>query len=155
MALKRVIKEFSEIKSNIENEPIDNHRIIDIYNINDNINQIEIIFLGPKDSPYEENINIISVKIPNDYPNKAPAMRFTNKIFHPNISSDGTICLDILKDNWRPIYTLRTIIMSIISLLSDPNPDSPLNSDAANYYRKSLITKQGRREYLKKINDFK
>ena len=154
MALKRVIKEFCEIRTNIENESIDHHRIIDIRNIDDNVLLIEIIFLGPKDSPYEENINTISVKIPNEYPNKAPIMKFTNKIYHPNISSDGTICLDILKENWRPIYTLRTIIMSIISLLSDPNPDSPLNGEAADYYRKSLISTKGRREYLKKISQF-
>jgi ubiquitin-conjugating enzyme (huntingtin interacting protein 2) len=70
----------------------------------------------------------------------------------PNISqSDGTICLDVLKDNWRPIYTLRTILISIISLLSDPNPDSPLNSDAATMYKNSLKNTKDRREYLKII----
>jgi len=151
MALRRIMKEFSEIKSNIENEPVDNHRLIDIKTINDNIYLMEIIFLGPKDSPYEENVNIISIKIPNEYPNKAPTMKFTNKIFHPNISSEGTICLDILKDNWRPIYTLRTIIISIISLLSDPNPDSPLNSEAAKLYRESLLSPIGRRKYSRKV----
>ena len=115
---------------------------------------MEICFLGPKETPYEEIVNNISIQIPKEYPHKAPNMRFINRIFHPNISTDGTICLDILKDNWRPIYTLRTTLMSIISLLSDPNPDSPLNGEAARMYEKSLKTKEARRKYNKMILSF-
>ena len=148
---RRVMNEFKEINNYINSESVDNHRFISIYNIKDDINKLEVCFLGPKESPYEEGVNTISISLPTDYPNRAPHMKFVNKIYHPNIGSDGSICLDILKDNWRPIYTLRTILMSIISLLSDPNPDSPLNGEAASLYKQSLKSKESRRNYLKRI----
>jgi len=150
--IRRIINEVKEINSYIESESLDNHRFIELKNINDDIYKLEFVFLGPKESPYEELVSVIEISIPKEYPNKAPYMRVKTKMYHPNISqSDGTICLDVLKDNWRPIYTLRTILMSIISLLSDPNPDSPLNSDAATMYKNSLKNVKDRREYLKKI----
>ena len=113
--------------------------------------QLDVCFLGPKESPYEETINNIFIQIPSEYPIKAPIMKFQNKIYHPNISTDGIICLDILKDKWSPVYTIRTIIMSIISLLSDPNPDSPLNGQAAQLYKDSLSSTEARRKYIKMI----
>ena len=67
------------------------------------------------------------------------------------VDQSGNICLDILKDQWRPIYTLRTTIMSIISLLTDPNPDSPLNSEAAKKYKDALKSKEARRSYTRDI----
>jgi ubiquitin-protein ligase len=151
-ALKRITKELKEFDSFLkESGSIYDHRIISI-NIKENILDFEVCFLGPIDSPYEEIINIISIRIPQEYPNRPPIMLFCNKIFHPNIAQNGAICLDILKDKWTPVYTIRTIIMSIISLLSDPNPDSPLNCDAARLYKESLSSKEARRKYIKKIN---
>jgi ubiquitin-protein ligase len=149
--MRRIQNELKEINDYIQSECMDNHRFISIKNINNDILKIEVCFLGPKECPYEESINTISIIIPKEYPHKAPHMKFVNKIFHPNIGSDGSICLDILKDNWRPIYTLRTTLMSIISLLSDPNPDSPLNGEAAKLYKDGLKSKEARRKYLKTV----
>jgi len=149
--IKRIQSELTEITKYIESECMDNHRFISIRNINNDIFKMEVCFLGPKESPYEEGINTISINIPNEYPHRAPQMKFVNKIYHPNIGSDGSICLDILKDNWRPVYTLRTTIISIISLLSDPNPDSPLNGEAARLYKDGLKSKDARRNYLKTV----
>lgn len=151
MSLKRIMNEVKEIRDYIESEPSDNHRFIDIITSDTDMYNMEVYFLGPKETPYEEIVNNISIQIPKEYPHKAPKMRFINRIFHPNISTDGTICLDILKDNWRPIYTLRITLISIISLLSDPNPASPLNGEAAILYEKSLKTKEARRYYNKMI----
>ncbi len=151
IALKRITKELKELKSFIESESIDNHRFISINIIEDDILKLDVCFLGPKESPYEEIINNILIHIPFEYPIKAPIMRFQNKMYHPNISTDGIICLDILKDKWSPVYTIRTIIMSIISLLSDPNPDSPLNGQAAQLYKDSLLSKESRRKYINMI----
>lgn len=150
-SIKRILNEFKEIKTLIDTNSIDSHRLIDIENVSDNIYHIKINFIGPKETPYEETLNNIIILIPNEYPNKPPNIRFTNKIFHPNISNDGVICLDILKENWKPIYTIRTIIMSIISLLSEPNPNSPLNGDAAKLYIESLKSKENRRKYLNRV----
>ena len=153
-SIKRIINEFKDFNDYIKSESLDNHRIIEIKNIDNNIYKYEVYFLGPKDSPYEEILNTIEILIPKEYPNIAPHMKFTNKIFHPNIGTEGSICLDILKSNWRPIYTLRTIIMSIISLLSGPNPDSPLNGEAARLYKDSLSSVINRRKFHKMIKNY-
>jgi ubiquitin-protein ligase len=148
---RRVMKEIKEIEEYIKSEPSDNHRFLEIRMINDDMLNLEVTFMGPKESPYEEIISTISIHIPKEYPNKVPNMVFKNKIHHPNIGSTGNICLDILKDQWRPIYTLRTTLISIISLLNEPNPDSPLNGDAAKGYRDGLKSNDNRRKYLKDI----
>jgi hypothetical protein len=70
----------------------------------------------------------LSLVFSEDYPNKAPAVKFITKMFHPNIYADGAICLDILQNQWSPIYDISAILTSIQSLLTDPNPNSPANS---------------------------
>jgi ubiquitin-protein ligase len=145
------MKEFKEMKDYIESKPIDNHRFLNITMKDDNILDLEVSFLGPKESPYEEIISVISITLSKEYPIKAPTMVFKNTIYHPNISNSGVICIDILKNKWTPIYTLQLTLMSIISLLNDPNPDSPLNGIAAKGYKDSLKSKEQRRKYVKDI----
>jgi len=76
----------------------------------------------------------LSVVFTEDYPNKAPQVKFITKMFHPNIYADGAICLDILQNQWSPIYDISAILTSIQSLLTDPNPNSPANSEASKLY---------------------
>jgi ubiquitin-conjugating enzyme E2 A len=71
--------------------------------------------------------------------------RFISKMFHPNIYADGKICLDILQNQWSPIYDISAILTSIQSLLSDPNPASPANAEASQLYERD------RREYNKRV----
>ncbi|KAL0478783.1 ubiquitin conjugating enzyme E2 [Acrasis kona] len=87
---------------------------------------------GCQDTVYDGQTYKLSIQFSTEYPFKAPAVFFTTPIFHPNVDyNSGTICLDILKDKWSAAYNVRTILISIQSLMGDPNNDSPLNSQAA------------------------
>lgn len=73
--------------------------------------------------------------MPEDYPMTAPKVVFNTKIYHPNIDNLGRICLDILKDKWSPALQIRSVLLSIQALLSSPNPDDPLNNEAAENWK--------------------
>uniref|UniRef100_A0A8C5YA19 E2 ubiquitin-conjugating enzyme n=1 Tax=Microcebus murinus TaxID=30608 RepID=A0A8C5YA19_MICMU len=80
--------------------------------------------MGPNDSPYQGGVFFLTIHFPMDYPFKPPKVAFTTKIYHPNINSNGSICLDILQ--WSPALTVPKVLLSICSLLCDPNPNDPL-----------------------------
>ena len=90
---------------------------------------------GPEDSPYAGGVFFLKIEFPSDYPFKPPKCQFTTKIYHPNINSNGSICLDILKDQWSPALTISKVLLSISSLLTDPNPDDPLMPEIAQLYK--------------------
>jgi len=70
------------------------------------------------------------------YPEKPPKVRFTGEMYHPNVYTDGTLCMDLLQDQWSPCHNICTLLTSIQSLLTDPNCASPANPEAAQMYIK-------------------
>ena len=102
---------------------------------------------GAKGTVYENLKYSLTLSFANEYPYKAPVVKFSTPCFHPNVDQFGNICLDILKEQWSPAYNVRTILLSIQSLLGEPNNDSPLNTHAAGLwsnqeeYRKLLHKK--------------
>mmetsp|Transcript_12844 Transcript_12844/g.22156 ORF Transcript_12844/g.22156 Transcript_12844/m.22156 type:complete len:153 (-) Transcript_12844:1050-1508(-) len=109
--------------------------------------------IGPDETPWEGGIYSLRMTFPEQYPDKAPKVRFTSEMFHPNVYSDGTLCLDIIQDQWVPTYTVSTILTSIQSLLCDPNPASPANPEAARMYQndRAAYNKRVRRFAVKSI----
>lgn len=86
---------------------------------------------GPKGTVYEDLTFKLCLEFPHSYPFSAPVVKFVTSIFHPNVDQFGNICLDILKEKWSALYDVRTILLSIQSLLGEPNNDSPMNPHAA------------------------
>jgi ubiquitin-protein ligase len=87
--------------------------------------------------PYEGGTWVLTIDFPSDYPFKPPKVRFGTRIYHCNISNDGAICLDILKDSWSPAISISSLLTSLRFLLFNPNPDDPLDACKAQRYREN------------------
>lgn len=96
----------------------------------------EAMIFGPADSPYQGGMFKLHIRFPSDYPFKPPIVTFKTKIYHPNINAAGGICLDILKTQWSPALSISKVLLSILSLLTDANPNDPLVPDIANIYKR-------------------
>ncbi|KAI0170324.1 ubiquitin-conjugating enzyme/RWD-like protein [Pestalotiopsis sp. NC0098] len=91
---------------------------------------------GPDDTPYAGLTFKLSFAFPSNYPYAPPTVLFKTPIYHPNVDFSGRICLDILKDKWTPAYNIQTVLLSLQSLLGEPNNASPLNGEAAELWDK-------------------
>ena len=81
---------------------------------------------------------IFSFQIPNDFPFSAPKVMCKTKIYHPNIDYDGNVCLNILKEDWKPVMTVLTCIAGVYQLFVVPNPNDPLNHEVAKIMRDNI-----------------
>ena len=129
MAAQRITKELENLKkdppANCSAGPV-----------GDDIFHWQATLMGPGESPFEGGVFFLDINFPTDYPYKPPRVTFATKIYHPNINSSGGICLDILKDQWSPALTISKVLISICSLLDDPNPDDPLVPSIAELYKR-------------------
>lgn len=89
---------------------------------------------GSRGSVYEGLTFKLSIKLPADYPFTAPTITFLTPCFHPNVDAAGNICVDFLKERWSAAYSVSSLLLSLQSLLGDPNVASPLNATAANLW---------------------
>ncbi|XP_004711949.1 ubiquitin-conjugating enzyme E2 C isoform X3 [Echinops telfairi] len=104
-------------------------------------------------SVYEDLRYKLSLEFPSGYPYNAPTVKFLTPCYHPNVDTQSNICLDILKDKWSALYDVRTILLSIQSLLGEPNIDSPLNTHAAELWENPTAFKQYLQEtYSKQVS---
>ena len=101
----------------------------------DNLYEWVSSIMGPAGSPYAGGVFFLDIHFPSDYPFKPPKVTFRTRIYHCNVNSSGQICLDILKEQWSPALTISKVLLSICSLLTDPNPDDPLVPEIAQIYK--------------------
>lgn len=97
--------------------------------LEDDIMKWQAVIFGPEDTIWEGATLKLSMEFSEDYPTHAPVVMFVTKVFHPNVYADGKICIDILQNQWTSIYDISSILTSLQSLLTDPNPNSPANSE--------------------------
>jgi len=128
MALKRIQKELKDL----ERDPPSS---CSAGPVGDDLFHWTATIMGPEDSPYSGGVFFLNIHFPADYPFKPPKVNFTTKVYHPNINRNGSICLDILKDQWSPALTISRVLLSISSLLTDPNPEDPLDPEIAHIYK--------------------
>eukprot|EP00668_Euglena_longa_P017463 GGOE01021873.1.p1 GENE.GGOE01021873.1~~GGOE01021873.1.p1 ORF type:complete len:169 (+),score=31.08 GGOE01021873.1:111-617(+) len=122
--------------------------------------QWDVFIVGPPDTLYEGGFFNAKLTFPKDYPVMPPTMRFTSPMWHPNVYADGRVCISILHPpgddefgyetadvRWSPVHTVETILVSVISMLSSPNDESPANLDAAKEWR------ENREQFKKRVNE--
>jgi ubiquitin-conjugating enzyme E2 D/E len=133
-ALKRLQKEYL----NLQDEEAKNRlqKICSAHPKEDNLFEWMACIYGPEDSVYEGGRFYVSMQFTSKYPFQPPIVKFKTPIYHPNISPEGSICLDILKTQaWSPALTIDKLLVSICSLLTDPNPDDPLVPHIGDEYK--------------------
>jgi len=129
--LRRVNKEIADCKK-------DKLSKINVELVDENPFHLIGSFPGPEDTPYQGGHFSVDIVIPEAYPFQPVKMKFITKVYHPNISSaSGAICLDILKDAWSPVLTLKSTLISLQSLLCSPEPNDPQDAEVAKHYMTS------------------
>ncbi|KAI5745950.1 hypothetical protein M8J76_015746 [Diaphorina citri] len=146
-----------EYKS-LQEEPVEGFRVKLVND--DNLFEWEVAIFGPPDTLYQGGYFKAHMKFPIDYPYSPPTIRFLTKVWHPNVYENGDLCISILHppiddpqsgempcERWNPTQNVRTILLSVISLLNEPNTSSPANVDASVMYRRWRDSKGCDKEY--------
>lgn len=133
MGARRVMKEIEQIGK----DPVEGFEV-SIPDM-DNCFKWLAVISGPEGTPYAGGKFEMNIEIPQEYPHKPPSVKFLTKIYHPNVSpQSGYICLDILKHMWSPALSISKVLLSVSSLMSEPNPSDPLHGDAGHLMRTNL-----------------
>jgi len=121
-AAKTIMKQLAEIQS----APIDGVAL----KPTDELQEVEAEIKGPEDTPFAGGVFAVSLILGESYPAEPPRGYFKTKLFHPNVSEKGEICVNTLKRDWNPTLGLRHVLTVIRCLLIEPNPESALNEEA-------------------------
>ncbi|KAL5368298.1 ubiquitin-conjugating enzyme [Cryptosporidium parvum] len=128
-ARRRIVNDINKLRKEV-------YQGIRVMPFSQNMMYCQAIINGPKDTFWESGTFNLIMQFSEEYPTKPPDVRFLSKMFHPNIYPDGRICLDILQNQWSALIDIASVLTSIQSLLSDPNPNSPANTIASEMYVK-------------------
>lgn len=139
--LRRIVNETKKLESDKESDK----EIFVVEKIDDDMFHWRATIFGPEDSLYYGYGFLLDIVLPTDYPTSPISVKFITQIEHVNVNSKGDICMDILKTEWTSALNIRTVLVSIVSLLSAPNTGDPFNSDLAELYKKNP------KEYERKI----
>ncbi|KAM7418230.1 hypothetical protein PAMA_017744 [Pampus argenteus] len=125
MALKRISKELTDLSR-------DPPAQCSAGPVGEDMFHWQATIMGPPDSPYQGGVFFLTIHFPTDYPFKPPKVAFTTRIYHPNINSNGSICLDILRSQWSPALTISKgkkqmtdiIISSVVKVSIRTGPEN-------------------------------
>ncbi|KAG2378805.1 hypothetical protein C9374_007953 [Naegleria lovaniensis] len=141
MAQRRIMKDLTQLQQN----PLEGVRAAplgdDVFNWNAYID-------GPADSPYEGGIFKLKINFPVDYPFTSPKVHFVTPIYHPNVNTDGKICLTILDKEWNPAVNISQVLMTIQLLMKEPNPESAVLPSIGKQYEndRETFNKEARKQ---------
>ena len=102
-----------------------------------------ILTLQPDDGYYKNGTFNFTISIPPNFPHEPPKVKCKEKIYHPNIDLDGNVCLNILREDWKPVLNLNAVIVGLQFLFLEPNADDPLNTTAAEDLRQEVAARNG------------
>jgi len=102
--------------------------------------------ITPTDGLYEKATFVFSITIPNTYPYDPPKVHCDTLVYHPNIDLEGHVCLNILRQDWMPVLSLGSVIFGLMTLFLEPNPDDPLNKEAA------VLMIENRKTFVQNVN---
>jgi ubiquitin-conjugating enzyme E2 M len=121
--LIRMQKDMSELK-------MDKGMALSLYNGPEDLMNFKIT-VTPDDGMYKRGVFVFDFKVPKTYPHDPPKVQCETTVFHPNIDMEGHVCLNILREDWKPVLTIQSVIMGLQFLMLEPNADDPLNKEAA------------------------
>lgn len=122
---RRLTKELAEFEKN----PPD---WCTVGSVDDNLMHWNAMVAGPENTPYEGGVFTIDLQFPNEYPFKAPKVRFLTRVYHPNVkSASGEICADMINENWGPTLNVMYCLSAIKQMLEQPDGDNPLEPEIA------------------------
>lgn len=133
IATRRITKELQSLAE-------DDGCGVRVCSVGDSLDHLTGFIRGPENTAYAGGVFEIDIVLGHDYPLAPPKMKFITKVYHPNISSQtGAICLDILKKEWSPALSLRTVLLSLQGLLDKPEPNDPQDAEVASIFKEDYM----------------
>ncbi|CAF1532307.1 unnamed protein product [Rotaria magnacalcarata] len=139
MSLVRILKEIRDL----EGGSAETNLTIGPAQENPDPLHYQATMIGPNGSPFEDGIYVLDILFRENHPFSPPIIKCLTRTFHPNIDEDGNIYVDVLHHNWDPSLTIEKTLLSIQSILSSPDVDTPSSGNSTAAY----VFLQNRTEY--------